>query len=184
MIMPETKKIKKLAGYSIGDFTYGEPTVMNWKEGTTLKIGKYCSIANGVNILLGGNHRSNWISQYPFPCLITLKTYPHHTFSNGDVVIGNDVWIGYGSTILSGVTIGDGAVIGAKSVVTKDVKPYRIIGGNPASFIRYRFDPSVISQLLKIRWWEWDHAKVVANASLLCSPNLEEFLELHGVDHD
>ncbi len=110
--------------YEIGEHTYGKPRVISWKEGSTLKIGKYCSISRGVTIFLGSEHRIDWVSTYPFPYLWEEgKSIKGHPATKGDVVIGNDVWIGYGVTILSGVCIEDGAVIGACSLVSQDVPP-------------------------------------------------------------
>lgn len=133
--------IKKPRGLvEIGDFTYGKPKILYYDASTKLKIGKFCSISDEVTIVLGGNHRYDWVTTYPFSAL--YKEWPEasgiigHPASKGDIVIGNDVWIGFGSIILSGVKIGDGAVIGAGSVVTKDVLPYTIAGGNPAVEIK------------------------------------------------
>jgi len=126
-----------------GEFTYGVPVVHRWDETTRLKVGKFCSIGGGVNILLGGEHHHEWITTYPFDVLLMDGVAK----SKGDVVIGNDVWIGDFVTILSGVTIGDGAVIGAGSVVTRNVQPYTIVGGNPAKFIKAR--ENICSD-----WWD------------------------------
>lgn len=116
---------------SIGDFTLVPGMkVRTWKEGAKLKIGKFSSIASGVVIMLGGNHRPDWVTTYPFNALMSSFSYiKGHPSTNGDVIIGNDVWIGSDAKIMSGVTIGDGAVIAANAVVTKDVMPYEISGG-------------------------------------------------------
>ena len=116
----------------VGEFTYGKPIVHQWDETTRLKIGKFCSIAGNVHILLGGEHKTGHLTTYPFDVLIDGKPTP----SKGDVIIGNDVWIGENVTILSGVTIGDGAVIGAGSVVTKDIPANCFAAGNPCRVIR------------------------------------------------
>ena len=134
-----------------GDFTYGHPVVHQWDNVTRLKIGKFCSIGAGVNILLGGEHHSEWITTYPLDVLLNDGVAK----SKGDVIIGNDVWIGDFVTILSGVTIGDGAVIGAGSVVTKDVGKYAVSGGNPARTIRQRFELEDMAKLIEIQWWLW-----------------------------
>ena len=132
-----TNKLKYLSDYSIGDYTYGTPTVLMPCDGATLQIGKFCSIANGVLIFLGGNHKSDNISTYTFSALLkSFEDLEWPYYSNGDVIIGNDVWIGQDVTILSGVKIGDGAIIGANSLVTKNVEPYTMVGGVPAKFIR------------------------------------------------
>jgi acetyltransferase-like isoleucine patch superfamily enzyme len=170
--------------YEIGDYTYGVPAVFPYFSHTRLKIGKYCSIAGQVSILLGGNHRVHWVTTYPFTYFLDewpeANGMPIHATSEGDVVIGNDVWIGQAAFILSGVTIGDGAVIGARAVVTRDVEPYSIVAGNPARLIRKRFDDKTIERLLDIRWWDWPVEKIKKNLHLICSNNLEELLSLEG----
>lgn len=165
-------------GSEIGAHTYGQPTVRWWGENARLKIGRYCSIADGVTILLGGNHRSDWISTYPFSALDEWPEAHHiegHPATNGDVVIGNDVWLGLGCTILSGVTIGDGAVIGAQALVTRNVPPYTIVGGNPAKVIRQRFEPDVIAMLTSSKWWDLPEDTVRGLIPLLMSGNVEAF---------
>jgi len=167
--------------YIIGDHTYGKPRVVSWGEGTSLMIGKYCSIATNVIIFLGSEHRTEWISTYPFPFLWDkAKSIKGHPSTKGDVVIGNDVWIGFGATILSGVTIGDGAAIGACSLVIRDVPPYAIVAGNPAQVIRYRFDVETIQKLLKIKWWDWPDEKVKENVHLICSDSIHSFIKQFG----
>jgi acetyltransferase-like isoleucine patch superfamily enzyme len=145
-------------GWTIGDHTYGYPNVIE-KPYAKLHIGKYCSIAGGVLIALG-NHKVDGVTSYPFASL--PKYWPSmrgsgiidHT-SKGDVTIGNDVWLGYGVTILPGVTIGDGAIIGAEALVSKDVPPYAIVGGNPGRVLKYRLSPEDIEALQSIQWWDW-----------------------------
>lgn len=149
--------------YEVGRGTYGEPIILHWGEPITLKVGAYCSIANGVKILLGGSHRTDWITTYPFS--IFRKSAKHITWypdPKGDVVIGNDVWIGEDAMILAGVNIGNGAVIGASSVVASDVPPYSIVAGNPAKVIRMRFEEGDITKLQALQWWEWNDAKIDA----------------------
>lgn len=119
--------------HSIGRFTYGSPLVMFDSPDINLKIGSFCSIAGGVAIFLGGNHRIDYTTTFPFNFVFEeFCGFKGHPASKGDVIIGNDVWIGSCAVILSGVTIGDGAVIGANSIVTKDVEPYSVVAGNPA----------------------------------------------------
>lgn len=161
-----TKEI--LPDFEIGDHTYGVPRV--YGSGPKLRIGKFCSIAGGVRIFLAVDHRSDWITTYPFP-LIWREAHgiKGHPFSKGDIAIGNDVWIGQNATILSGVTIGDGAVIGGCAVVTGNVPPYAIVAGNPAKLIRYRFENEKIERLLKLKWWDWPIDKIKKNLNYLCS---------------
>lgn len=153
---------------TVGNYTYGNPTIMHWGEPTHLYLGKFTSIAGEVTIFLGGNHRVDWVTTYPFSVLFK-DVWPEaakiegHPTSNGDVIIGNDVWIGFGSTILSGITVGDGAVIAANSLVTKNVPPYAIVGGNPAKLIKYRFDDQTIQRLLELAWWDWPLDKIRAH---------------------
>lgn len=167
--------------YSIGSFTYGDPRILTWGDQSTLKIGKFCSISAEVTILLVGEHRTDWVTTYPFNVLFKeFHQLSGHPATKGDVIIGNDVWIGTRSTILSGVKIGDGAVIGACSVVTKDVPPYAIVAGNPAKIIRMRFKAETIRDLLQIRWWNWDFQKIKNSMELLLSGNTEELLRLNS----
>ena len=129
-------------------------------NGDCLKIGKFCSIACGAKfIFTSANHTMSSLSTYPFPLFFEEWGLPVSEVTSawdnkGDIVIGNDVWIGYEAVILSGVHIGDGAIIGTRAVVTKDVEPYTIVGGAPAKPIRRRFDGETVEKLLKLRWWD------------------------------
>jgi acetyltransferase-like isoleucine patch superfamily enzyme len=176
-----TKDFFKNESYKIGEFTYGKPHIFHWGEKADLSIGKYCSIARDVKIFLGGNHRTDWVSTYPFNVISDnfpkAKNIQGHPATRGDVIIGNDVWIGYSATIFSGVTIGDGAVIGAFSVVTKNVKPYEIVAGNPARSIRMRFDEVTIFNLLKIAWWNWPVERINSQVEYICDNNIQEFIK-------
>ena len=166
--------------FEIGDYTYGMPKILSWGEGARLKIGKFCSISAEVIVFLGGNHRIDWVTTYPFMEFEDewpeAKDIAGHPATKGDVVIGNDVWIGWGAVIMSGVTIGDGAAIGARAVVTQDVGPYSIVGGNPASLIRKRFDDETIRVLLEIRWWDWPLDRIKDNLGILMSDNVSGIL--------
>ena len=167
-------------GFEIGEYTYGRPVIIWPGHGAILKIGKFCSFANNVQIYLSGNHRIDWITTYPFSDPIVSRFWPGavgisgHPATRGDVVIGNDVWLANDCVILSGVSIGDGAVIGARSVVTTDVPPYTIVAGNPARNIRKRFTDENIEKLLAIQWWNWPKERLEAHMHLLCSGNVDE----------
>lgn len=167
--------------YEIGEYTYGKPSIVSWGKEATLKIGRYCSIAENVVVFLGSEHRTDWISTYPFPIFLEEgKSIKGHPGTKGDVIIGNDVWIGFNVIIISGVTIGDGAAIGAGSVVAKEVPPYAIVSGNPARIVRYRFNEETIQKLLQIRWWDWPDEKVKQNIDLICSDSIDVFIKKFG----
>lgn len=165
---------------SFGKYTYGKPAVYWQNENAKLVVGNFCSIAGNVKIYLGGNHRTDWVSTYPFGHIhqnvFTSFNGVGHPATKGDVIIGNDVWIGSDVTIMSGVTIGDGAVIANNSHVVKDVEPYTLVGGNPAKYIKHRFTPEQIEKLLEIQWWNWDDAKINEFAPMLCNENVDEFI--------
>ena len=134
-----------------------------------LIIGKFCSIACGVRFLFNSaNHTLTSLSTYPFHLFyeewgLDRKDVTRSWDNKGDIVIGNDVWIGYEAVVLAGVTIGDGAVIGARAVVTEDVAPYTIVGGVPARPIRRRFPEETVSALLRLRWWDWPKDRIAQN---------------------
>jgi chloramphenicol O-acetyltransferase type B len=177
----ERKKVKwlheKFPQYEIGRGTYGNPHIRTWNENATLKIGAFCSIATGVQIFLGGEHRTDWVTTYPFS--VFWENGRHltgHPKTKGDVVIGNDVWIGSEAVVLSGVKIGDGAVIGARSFVTRNIEPYSIYGGNPARLIKKRFDDATIQRLLKLEWWKLSDEKIEKILPLLLSTDIQAFI--------
>jgi acetyltransferase-like isoleucine patch superfamily enzyme len=174
-------KLVSRYGYEIGEFTYGRPKVRFPELGRKLIIGRYCSIADKVEILLGGNHRVDWVTTYPFSALMDLwpsapRAKDYHT-SRGDVAIGHDVWLGSGAIIMSGVTIGNGAVVAAHALVTKDVPPYAIVGGVPAKVIKFRHTEEQREELLRIRWWDWPREDIREAAPLLSSPEVDRFIE-------
>lgn len=145
---------------SIGRFTYGHERIAihQWDEGAALTIGSFCSLATGIEFFLGGNHRTDWVTTFPFGHIFAEELggteIKGHPATKGDIVVGSDVWIGSRASIMSGVTIGDGAIVAANSTVTRDVLPYAIVGGNPARQLRRRFDDDVIALLLQWRWWD------------------------------
>lgn len=164
--------------YKIGHGSYGDLTVKTWGEGATLSIGSYTSVAAGVKVFLGGEHRSDWVTTYPFNILWgSARDYKGHPKTKGDVNIGSDVWIGTEALILSGVTIGDGAVIGAMAVVARDVPPYAIVAGNPGNVIKYRFPREIINRLLVLQWWGWGNAKIERAMPDLLNTEIEIFLD-------
>ena len=178
----------------VGDYTYYddnggaedfEKHVTHHYEfiGDKLIIGKFCAIGKGVEFIMNGaNHRMNSASTYPFNIMgggwervtPSLKDLP----IKGDTVVGNDVWIGQNVTVLPGVHIGDGAIIGANSVVSKDVQPYTVVGGNPIKLIRRRFDDGTTEFLLGLKWWDWSAEKIFKNLELLCSGDLSKLKTL------
>lgn len=153
-------------------------------NGDTLKIGKFCSIACGAKFLFtSGNHSLQSLSTYTFPIFyeewgLDAKGIRSAWDNKGDIVIGNDVWIGYEAVILSGVTIGDGAIVGARAVVTKDVPPYTIVGGVPARSIRRRFGEETIKKLEALRWWDWDEERIKRSIPAIQSGDIEALLAL------
>ena len=164
--------------HSVGQHTYGTPSVGDWGEGARLVVGSFCSIGGGVQILLGGNHRPDWVTTFPFNKRWEAASgYEGTPVSKGDVRIGNDVWIGNGTLILSGVAIGDGAVVAAHAVVTRDVLPYEIVAGNPAKHVRFRFDEETIAALEEIAWWTWEDSRLLEAMPLLLSDNVKAFAE-------
>lgn len=168
----------------VGRHSYGVPALRWWGERVNLRIGAFCSIACDVTIFLGGNHRTDWISTFPFLAFKRWNRGAHsdmfarwknridsdgHLSTRGDVVIGNDVWLGEGCTILSGVHVGDGAVVATRAVVTKDIPPYAIVAGNPARVVGERFTQAEIDRLLELRWWDWDDAAILGKLDVLQS---------------
>ena len=145
-----------------------------------LIIGKFCSIACGAKfIFTSANHSLQSLSTYPFPIFfeewgLESKDVTQAWDNKGNIVIGNDVWIGYEAVILSGVNIGDGAIIGTRAVVTKDVPPYTIAGGVPAKEIRKRFDEQTVEKLLKVQWWDWPYDQIKSNLPSIMSGQIDK----------
>ena len=169
----------------VGEHTYGTPTILLHESDNKLIIGKYCSIANGVEFLMGGMHHGEFISTYPW-----YNNYPNFQRWNRegipdaawcdrpvkDTVVGNDVWLGRSALIMPGVSIGDGAIIGSRTVVSKDVPPYAVVVGAPMRIIRYRFTEEQIAALLAIKWWDWSEEKIQRFLPLIASDNIDAFI--------
>lgn len=189
------KNCVKNPNIEIGDFTFYHDinNPLNFERNNVLYqypcnedkliIGKFCSIATGTKFIFNAaNHSLKSLSTYPFPLFLDDNDYQASVTNawdnKGDIVIGNDVWLGYESVIIAGVTIGDGAIIGTRALVTKDVEPYTIVGGTPAKPIRKRFDEDVIVLLQKIKWWNWDMEKIKKIIPLIQSGNVEELKKL------
>ena len=171
----------------MGRHSYGAPRVRWWGEPANLTIGKYCSIAEGVEIFLGGNHRVDWVTTYPFPVFRKWRgrtPIEGHPATRGDVDIGNDVWLGAGCVVLSGVRIGHGAVVGCRAVVGRDVPDYAIVAGNPAKIVRMRFEPTQIDELLRIAWWDWSDAKVKSALPALLSDDIARLATVTSATED
>lgn len=170
----------------VGPHTYG-PLVLRHAGSPghyVCRVGDYCSIADGVQVFLGGYHRPEWVAMYPFPAFSKWRDSTpvrSHTVGRGDVTIGNDVWLGSQCVIMSGVSIGDGAVVAAQAVVSKDVPPYAIVAGNPARVVKRRFDDETISELLTIAWWNWPEDRIRDNLDLLLSGDMAAFVARNRV---
>ena len=155
-----------------------------------LIIGKFCSIACGAKFLFNSaNHTLASLSTYPFPLFfeewgLEKRNVAKSWDNKGDIRIGNDVWIGFEAVILAGVTIGNGAIIGTRALVTKDVPPYTIVGGVPARPIKKRFDEDTISDLLRIRWWDWPDEKIARNIGAIQAGCIEELREIKELRED
>jgi len=186
------KNVVKNPNIIVGDYTYYDDfeNVENFEKnvkylfdfvGDKLIIGKFCMIASDVKFIMNGaNHLTKGLTTYPFAIFgngwenaMEGKSYPY----KGDIVIGNDVWIGYNATIMAGVNIGDGAIIGANATVVRDVEPYTIVGGNPGAEIKKRFSDETISKLLELKWWNWDIERITANIQHLTGDNIDNLVK-------
>lgn len=185
------KNIIKNPNIIVGDYTYyyDFENVQNFENNVkyhfdsvrdNLIIGKFCMIASDVKFIMNGaNHLTNSLTTFPFAIFWNRWENPvkgkRHS-QMGDIIIGNDVWIGYNATIMAGVNIGDGAIIATNSTVTKDVEPYTIVGGNPAKEINKRFSDNVITKLLELKWWNWDIEKITRNIKNLTDNKIEKLM--------
>jgi acetyltransferase-like isoleucine patch superfamily enzyme len=166
-----------------GRHSYGRPLIRwYWPDDKSLRvrIGSFVSMADEVTVIVGGQRPTDRVSTYPFRILFDQPGQYEDGFprDRGDVVIGNDVWIGRGALILSGVQVGDGAVIGAGSVVASDVRPYAVVVGNPAQETHRRFNDEQVQALLRIRWWDWPDEKIAEVVPLLNDPGqVDQFIE-------
>ena len=185
------KNIITAPNIHVGDYTYYDDPVdptgfetnnilFNYPEfGDNLIIGKFCSIASGTKFIMGpANHRISSVTTYPFHVFGGLwsENTPEHLSQlpfKGDIIVGNDVWFGRECVVMPGVKIGDGAIIAAYSVVTKDIKPYSVVGGNPARLIKKRFDDELIELLLRLKWWDFEPEALAEILPLLCDPDLD-----------
>lgn len=165
-----------------GDFTYGRDRLTLWTTGGCPDIfitGKFCSLGWCLRAVFG-DHDASWVSTYPFG-YEHKETFPHNPvgmpLNRGNIVIGNDVFVGNFATFMSGVHVGDGAIIAAGAHVVKNVEPYTIVGGNPAKLIKKRFTDEQIHALLKIKWWDWPVEKIREAVPLLSSPNIQNFID-------
>ena len=184
------KNIVKASNIFIGDYTYFDDSrhgpdkfeeynvLYNYNfSKVKLIIGKFCAIAAETKFIMTGDHKLDAISTYPFPI---FKNGWEHVYDvnelpvKGDLIIGNDVWLGYDSLIKNGVTIGDGAIVAARAVVVKNVPPYAIVAGNPAKVVKMRFDDNIIKRLLRIAWWNWNIDKINKHLNLICSLDVDK----------
>jgi virginiamycin A acetyltransferase len=191
------KNFIKASNIFVGDYTYFDDRRSgpeNFEENhvlynydfskVKLVIGKFCAIAAEVRFIMTGDHKLDAISTYPFPIfgqgwenVFDVRNLP----VKGDIVIGNDVWLGYDTLVKNGVTIGNGAIVAARSVVVKDVPAYSIVAGNPAKVVKMRFDLDTIQRLEKIAWWDWEIEKINANLKLICNLDIDQ-LEAVSLD--
>jgi acetyltransferase-like isoleucine patch superfamily enzyme len=151
----------------VGRYTYGAARILihTYGQRATLTIGDFCSLADGINFLLGGDHPLDRFTTYPFghPAFVKElggENIVHESVRKRDIVIGNDVWIGKNATIMYGITIGDGAVIAANAHVCRDVAPYEIVGGNPIQHLRFRMDEELRNLMLELRWWQLEDEQI------------------------
>jgi acetyltransferase-like isoleucine patch superfamily enzyme len=163
----------------MGRYTIGWPKVHTFVgDPSRVFIGSFSSVAEGVEFIPGGLHRVDWVTTFPLRWIFRLPgaLEDGHPATKGDIVVGNDAWLGTGAKVLTGVTIGNGAVVGAGSVVASDVRPYAVVVGNPAREIARRFTDEQVEALQRIAWWDWPVEQILSRVSLLCSPDIDAFI--------
>ncbi len=187
------KNFVKTSNIFIGDYTYFDDprngpekfekynVLYNYAlSKVKLVIGKFCAIAAETRFIMTGDHKLDAISTYPFP-LFGQGWEGVFSFSDvpikGDIIVGNDVWFGYGTLIMGGVNIGDGAIVAAGAVVTKDVPAYSIVAGNPAKVVKMRFDDPTIDRLLQIAWWDWEIEQINRHLSAICHLDVDRLIK-------
>jgi virginiamycin A acetyltransferase len=185
------KPLVKNPNILVGDYTYyDDPDGPEHFEvkcvlyhfpfvGDKLVIGNFCALARGIKFIMNGaNHKVSGFSTYPFQIFgngwETVSPRPGDLPNKGDTVIGNDVWLGYDALVMPGIKIGDGAIVAARAVVTKDVPPYAVVGGNPARVVKQRFQDEVVAKLLSIRWWDWPVEKITRNLRAIVGADMAE----------
>jgi virginiamycin A acetyltransferase len=184
------KHFIKAPNISVGDYTYFDDrrygpekfeeynVLYNYDfSKVKLVIGKFCAIAAETRFIMTGDHKLDAISSYPFPIFQQGWEYAFDVYNlpvKGDIIIGNDVWLGYDSLIKNGVHIGHGAIVAARAVVVKDVPPYSIVAGNPAKVVKKRFDDATIDRLLKIAWWDWNIEKINQHLAVICNLDVDQ----------
>lgn len=171
-LFEKSKKYIQSWGFS----SYGFPTIICYDGVSHLNVGNFVSFASNVSLLLGANHKRGLITTYPLTKIDSSKL-PKEANERGDITIGNDVWIGYGVTVIGPVTIGDGAIIGAGALVISDIPPFAIAVGVPAKVIKYRFNEEQINSLQTIQWWNWNLEKIKKEKDFLYSNSIQSFIE-------
>lgn len=175
--MPE----KQLPKHSIGNYSYGPGVTLNYAPGvddSELHISTFCSFASGVKVMLGGEHHVDWVTTFPFHDPVWGREKEKAVaWGRGDVQIGNAVWVGTDTLILSGSMIGDGAVVGARTVVSGTVAPFSLVAGNPMRFVKWLFDEPTRVALQAIAWWSWPDERIKRAVPYLQSPNVQKFID-------
>jgi acetyltransferase-like isoleucine patch superfamily enzyme len=179
-LQTDAQALMRLGILTMGDYSYYAPLVRMYAGDTAkVRIGKFSSVAADSEFFVGGMHRTDWVTTYGLRAVFDLPgAYQDGTpTTRGDIEVGNDCWITLGSVVLSGMTIGSGAVVATRAVVTKDVRPYAIVAGNPAREVGRRFPDDQVDALLRIAWWDWPLDTILARVDELSSPDTAAFIE-------